>query len=143
LYVGDSISVIGLTTMHPLTLMMIVGISIQGFAECFISPRFLEYFSLLAPKGQEGLYLGFSHLHSFISALVGFIMSGFLLDAYCPDPKTLAPNLTAVERAAVYSQAHHIWYYFAAIGFAAAIAMFIFRSTTDRIDRAAAVHTGA
>ena len=41
---------------------MIVGIALQGFSESFISPRYLEYFSLQAPKGEEGLYLGFSHL---------------------------------------------------------------------------------
>ena len=49
---------------------------LQGLAESFISPRFLEFFSLQAPKGEEGMYLGFSHLHSFISSILGF---GFLL----------------------------------------------------------------
>ena len=120
--------------MHPLTVMMITGIAIQGLAECFISPRFLEYFSYQAPKGEEGVYLGFSHLHSFFSALVGFIMSGFLLDAYCPDPNTLPAGLSAVEKAAYYSDAHLIWYYFLAIGMIAAIALFIFKYVTERID---------
>lgn len=46
--------------MHPVAFMMVVGIVFQGLAETFISPRFLEYFSLQAPKGEEGLYLGFS-----------------------------------------------------------------------------------
>ncbi|HPF69919.1 MAG TPA: MFS transporter, partial [Candidatus Krumholzibacteria bacterium] len=41
--------------MHPVTFMMIVGIAFQGVAESFISPRFLEYFSLQAPKGEEGM----------------------------------------------------------------------------------------
>ena len=132
---GPSVSPLG--GMHPFTVMMIVGIAIQGFAECFISPRFLEYFSLQAPKGQEGLYLGFSHLHSFISALAGFFMSGFLLDAYCPDPEKLPAGLTAVQKAAYYDQAHHIWYYFAGIGLIAAVAMWVFRSVTNRLDELA------
>ena len=55
--------------MHPVAFMMVVGIVFQGLAETFISPRFLEYFSLQAPKGEEGLYLGFSHLHSFLSSI--------------------------------------------------------------------------
>ena len=54
--------------MSNITLMMIAGIVIQALAECFISPRYLEYFSLQAPKGEEGMYLGFSHLHSFLSS---------------------------------------------------------------------------
>lgn len=133
--VGNSISIFGLFDIHPLTLMLIVGIAIQGLAECFISPRFLEYFSLQAPKGEEGAYLGFSHLHSFFSALAGFIMSGFLLDAYCPDPKTLPAGLTELERAAYYSNAHVIWYYFLAIGLTAAVALFVFRYVTEKNDR--------
>ncbi|MBI1937084.1 MAG: MFS transporter [Ignavibacteriales bacterium] len=132
---GNSISIFGLFDMHPLTLMLIIGIAIQGLAECFISPRFLEYFSLQAPKGEEGAYLGFSHLHSFFSALAGFIMSGFLLDAYCPDPKTLPAGLTELERAAYYSNAHVIWYYFLAIGLTAAVALFVFRYVTGKADQ--------
>lgn len=132
---GDQITVLWFVTLHPLTVMMIIGIAIQGIAECFISPRFLEYFSLHAPKGEEGLYLGFSHLHSFFSAIIAFFLSGFLLDAYCPDPKTLPEGLSAAARAAYYADAHKIWYYFAAIGLVAAIALFFFRYITNKIDR--------
>ncbi|KAF0151051.1 MAG: major facilitator superfamily transporter [Ignavibacteria bacterium] len=132
---GDSVSVFGWFTLHPLTVMMIIGIAIQGLAECFISPRFLEYFSFQAPKGEEGVYLGFSHLHSFLSALFGFIMSGFLLDNYCPDPKTLPKGISDVQKAVYYEDAHFIWYYFLAIGIVAAIALFIFKYLTERIDK--------
>lgn len=131
---GSTIDVFGLVEMYPLTAMMILGIAIQGLAECFISPRFLEYFSIQAPKGEEGLYLGFSHLHSFFAALLGFISSGFLLDAYCPDPKTLPIGITDLEKAAYYADAHVIWYYFMAVGFISAVALFIFRYVTNRID---------
>ncbi|MBZ0177999.1 MAG: MFS transporter [Melioribacteraceae bacterium] len=131
---GPVIQIFGFLSAHPLTVMMIIGIAIQGLAECFISPRFLEYFSLQSPKGEEGLYLGFSHLHSFFSALLGFISSGFLLDAYCPDPKTLPEGLTEIQKAAYYSDAHVIWYYFLAVGLVSALALFIFRLVTNRID---------
>jgi MFS family permease len=131
---GPMVSVFGLFSAYPLTIMMIVGISIQGLAECFISPRFLEYFSLQAPKGEEGLYLGFSHLHSFISAVLGFISSGFLLDAYCPDPKTLPADLTEIQRAAVYADAHVIWYYFIGVGLVSAVSLVIFKFVTEKRD---------
>ncbi|NLT50853.1 MAG: peptide MFS transporter [Ignavibacteria bacterium] len=132
---GNSIS-LGFANLvfHPLTIMLIVGISLQGLAECFISPRFLEYFSLQAPKGEEGLYLGFSHLHSFVSAVLGFSLSGFLLDKYCPDPSTLPAGLTEIQKAAYYSDAHFIWYYFVAIGIISAISLLIFRIVTKKID---------
>lgn len=132
---GSSVDILGVI-FHPLTLMMILGISIQGLAECFISPRFLEYFSFMAPKGEEGIYLGFSHLHSFLSALIGFGLSGFLLEAYCPDPHTLPQGISAIEKAAYYSHAHYIWYYFLAIGFVAGIALWIFKVVTEKRDLA-------
>ena len=102
---------------------MITGIAIQALAECFISPRYLEYFSLQAPKGEEGLYLGFSHLHSFLSSILGFGLSGFLLAKYCPEP-TLFESSEAWQAATV--NAHYIWYWFAAIGMISAIALIIY-----------------
>jgi MFS family permease len=110
--------------------MMIAGIVVQGLAECFISPRYLEYFSLQAPKGEEGLYLGFSHLHSFLSSILGFGISGYLLTAYAPDPTLLS----AEQLVHAYDHAHYIWYYFAAIGLTAALALVVYRKVFDRID---------
>jgi dipeptide/tripeptide permease len=132
---GPAVSFFGMFDLHPLTVMMIVGIAIQGLAECFISPRFLEYFSFQAPKGEEGLYLGFSHIHSFVSAIVGFGLSGFLLTKYCPDPNTLPLGISEIERASYYANAHYIWYYFVAIGLVSAVSLLIFKVVTERIDR--------
>lgn len=118
--------------MHPVAFMMVVGIMFQGLAETFISPRFLEYFSLQAPKGEEGLYLGFSHLHSFLSSLFGFGLSGYLLDKYCPEPALF--NSTAEWTAAI-SHAHYIWYYFGAIALTSAVALIVYGQITKRIDK--------
>lgn len=109
--------------LNPITFMMIIGIAFQALAECFISPRYLEYFSLQAPKGEEGLYLGFSHLHSFLSSILGFGLSGFLLAKYCPDP-TLYESVELWQAATI--NAHYIWYWFAAIGMISAISLIIY-----------------
>ena len=124
---GDTM---GFTNMHPVAFMMIVGIGFQGLAESFISPRFLEYFSFQAPKGEEGLYLGFSHLHSFFSSILGFGLSGFLLQKYCPDPLLL----TDTEKLTAYDNAHYIWYYFVAIALFSAISLIIYGKVMSRID---------
>lgn len=115
-----------------ITLMLILGIIVQALAECFISPRYLEYFSLHAPKGEEGMYLGFSHLDSFLSSVFGFGIAGVLLTKYCPDP-ALFETREAWEAASVH--AHYIWYYFAAIGLVAAIALLIFSKITRQLDK--------
>lgn len=112
--------------------MMVAGIVIQALAECFISPRYLEYFSLQAPKGEEGMYLGFSHLDSFLSSILGFGLSGILLTKYCPDPM-LFESHEAWQAASVH--AHYIWYYFAGIGLIAALALLIFAKVTESIDK--------
>jgi len=128
---------------HPVAFMMIVGIGFQGLAECYISPRFLEYFSLQAPKGEEGLYLGFSHIHSFISALIGFVISGLMLDRWCPDPRTLTAPEQAQRLAALagegvmpeaYQHAHYMWFVFVGIAMFSALALIVFGRVTKRID---------
>lgn len=124
--------------LHPVAFMMIVGIAFQALAECFISPRYLEYFSLQAPAGEEGLYLGFSHLHSFFSYLFAFGLSGFLLDSYCPDPRLFMNEAGVVDTVAyadATQHAHYIWYVFVAIGAISAIALFFYARITRNMDR--------
>lgn len=129
-FTGNSVSIFGLFSAHPITVMLILGIVVQGLAECFISPRYLEFFSLQAPKGEEGLYLGFSHLHSFLSSILGFGISGYLLTAYVPDPATL----TAQQLVTAYDKAYMVWYYFAAIGLTAGVALLFYRWYYGRKD---------
>lgn len=130
-----------LLPMHPVTLAMLTGIALQGFAECFLSPRYLEYASKQAPKDQEALYLGYAHLNNFFAWLVGYILSGYLLDAFCPDPK----KLSALEQAhyqvamrvggplpAAYAHAHYLWFVFVAIGVVAFVALLVFQLLTRR-----------
>jgi len=74
------------------------------------------------------LYLGFAHLHSFFAAVIGFAVSGYLLNAYCPDPRTLTPELMTHA----YDNAHYIWYYFAGIGVVATLAMALYGRWTTR-----------
>ena len=124
--------------------MVIIGIALQGLAECFLSPKFLEYASKQAPPGEEGLYMGYQHLTTFFAWLLGFGISGHLLAAYCPDPATLPSDVQEMRLAAIesggqlpeaYAHAHYIWYAFAGIGFAALVAMLGFKLITDAIDR--------
>lgn len=122
---------LGIVSMHPIAIMMVIGIALQALAESFISPRYLQFFSLQAPKGEEGLYLGFSHLHSFLASILGFGLSGYLLSKYCPEPK-LFETREAWELASV--NAHYIWYYFAAIALTSAISLIIYGYVIKRLD---------
>lgn len=132
---GNQINLPSILGMHPVAFMMIIGIGMQALAECFISPRYLEYFSLQAPEGEEGLYLGFSHLHSFFSFMFAFVTGGFLLDKYCPDPRLFMDAngvVDTISYAAATAHAHYIWYYFVGIGVVSAVALILYAYVTRR-----------
>ncbi|MBL7075239.1 MFS transporter [candidate division KSB1 bacterium] len=148
---GLSVKIIGAVAFHPITVVVMVGIALQGLAECFLSPRFLEYASKQAPEGEVGLYMGYSHLTTFFAWLFGFAISGYLLDAFCPDPKTLPMAVQEQRLAALagqapmpeaYAHAHYIWYVFAAIGVFAFLMLLVFRTVTDWMDKRARREVG-
>ena len=121
-------------TAHPVTVAMVLGIALQGFAECFLSPRYYEFASKQAPPGQEGLYMGYAHINTFFAWFTGFVLSGYLLEAYCPDPAKLsaadqAARLLALSGAgpmpAPYAHAHVIWWVFASVGAVAFAALMV------------------
>jgi dipeptide/tripeptide permease len=141
LFHGD-LSVFGLA-VPPITAMMVAGIALQGFAECFLSPKYLEFASRQAPPGREGLYLGYAHLNTFFAWFFGFVFAGYLLRAFCPDPSTLPE---AVQQAhalylagqgplpEAYARAHYLWYAFAGVGALSLVAMLVFIVVTRRLD---------
>ena len=144
---GYEVSIFGWFSLHPITLMTIIGIGLQGLAECFLSPKFLEYASKQAPEGQVGLYLGYQHLTTFFSWTLTAVLSGYLLDWYCPDPQKIAktdPEAYTQWQAAIetgspmpeaYAHAHYIWFVWAGVGVAAFVGLMIFKYVTNAIDR--------
>jgi len=144
---GRSISILGLFSLHPVTIMVMIGIGLQGLAECFLSPKFLEYASKQAPEGEVGLYLGYQHLTTFFAWAFGFAASGHLLDRFCPNPTTLTPEVQQARLDAIangtalpeaYAHAHYIWIFFAGVGFVAFGGLLVFKFVTNWIDKSRA-----
>ncbi len=137
---------VGLGTVFDCVVgMLIVGIALQGVAECFLSPKFLEYASKQAPPGEVGLYMGYQHLTTSIAWPIAFVLSGYLFESLCPDPRLLSPEDFAQWKMAVetgsrlpeaYAHAHWMWFAFSAVGVLAFIGLWIFKYVTSRIDRA-------
>lgn len=139
---GRQISFGGMLSLHPVVLAMIVGVAIMSLAECFLSPKFMEFASKQAPPGEVGLYMGYTGLSTCIAWFLGFVISGELLDKYCPDPAKLSAELQQQRLAAiasggplpeVYAHAHYIWYVFAGIGAAAFLALLLFSYMSHRL----------
>jgi dipeptide/tripeptide permease len=51
--------------------LMVASFAMCALAELFTSPRMYEYVGALAPKGQEGLFLGYANLPLAIGSLAG------------------------------------------------------------------------
>jgi dipeptide/tripeptide permease len=143
-WAGNSVSLPFGVSLHPVTLMVIIGIAMIGLAECFLSPKFMEFASKQAPEGQVAQYMGFQNLSSSIAWFFGFLISGFLLDWYCPDPGKLSSAAHAQWEAAIasggampdaYARAHYIWYAFFGLGQCAFAALMAFKLVTNAIDR--------
>ena len=139
---SGNLEILGVS-IHPITAMMVVGIAIQGLAECFLSPKWLEFASKQAPPGKEGTFLGFAHMNTFFAWVFGFIFSGYLLRQYCPEPTTLSEPLQAAHRAylagqgplpEVYAQAHYLWYAYAGVGVVSLLALVLYIRVTRRLD---------
>jgi dipeptide/tripeptide permease len=135
-----NIQIAGLS-VHPITLMMVIGIAIQGFAECFLSPKYLEYASHQAPPGREGLYLGYAHMNTFFAWLFGFIVAGYLLRAFVPDPSKLPPAVQQqhtlwlqgqAPMPDAYMHAHYLWYAFAGVGALSFLLLLVYIYVTSR-----------
>jgi dipeptide/tripeptide permease len=53
------------------SVFLVLTVAMIAFGELFASARTFEYIGALAPKGQEGLFLGYANLPMAIGALVG------------------------------------------------------------------------
>ncbi|MBM4353688.1 MAG: peptide MFS transporter [Deltaproteobacteria bacterium] len=51
--------------------LIVLSVALVAFGELFTSARMFEYIGALAPKGQEGLFLGYANLPTAIGALIG------------------------------------------------------------------------
>ena len=53
------------------SLFVVMTVALIAFGELFASSRLYEYIGSLAPKGQEGLFLGYANLPMAIGSLIG------------------------------------------------------------------------
>lgn len=57
-------------------IVCILGIFVFSVGEMLSSPKKLEYFASLSPKGQEGLYMGYANIPVAIGWIVGNVFAG-------------------------------------------------------------------
>ena len=77
LYSGD------IATAHYI--MAILFIVVLSIGEIIWSPKLSEYTATVAPKGQEGTYLGFTMIPWFLAKTIVSLLSGHMLTRWCPE----------------------------------------------------------
>jgi POT family proton-dependent oligopeptide transporter len=67
-------------------MVLIASIASMAVGEMMASPRIYEYIGAIAPKGQEGLYLGYANLPIAIGSLFGGPLGGRLFERFISEP---------------------------------------------------------
>ena len=80
------------------SLFVVMTVALIAFGELFASARLYEYIGSLAPKGQEGLFLGYANLPMAIGSLVGGPAGAWLFNkVMCAGAVKLPSGLLALD----------------------------------------------
>jgi len=105
------------------TLFITLTVGLIAFGELFTSARTYEFIGALAPKGQEGLFLGYANLPLAIGALVGGPAGAFIFhDIMCKNAVKLDSGL--LELSPFWNSMG--WIILMGIGFISAFSMWLY-----------------
>jgi hypothetical protein len=76
--------------VDPIYISITLFVFFFSIGEAIWSPRLYQYTAAIAPKGQEGTYMALSLLPYFVAKLGVGLMSGRMLERWCPSDGTLA-----------------------------------------------------
>lgn len=105
------------------TLFITLTVGLIAFGELFTSARTYEYIGALAPKGQEGLFLGYANLPLAIGALIGGPAGAFIFhEIMCKNAIKLDSGL--LELSPFWNSMG--WIILMGIGFISAFSMWLY-----------------
>ncbi len=111
------------------SVFVIMTVALIAFSELFTSPRMYEYIGALAPKGQEGLFLGYANLPLAIGSLFGGPVGAFIFNDIMARGATKRPDglldLDPTQNALG-------WVVLMAIGLASALSMWLFNRWLEK-----------
>jgi dipeptide/tripeptide permease len=114
----------------PLGSMFIVlTVAMIAFGELFTSARTYEYIGALAPKGQEGLFLGYANLPMAIGSLVGGPAGAFIFNEIMCHNAVMRPD-KLLDLDPTWNAAG--WLILMAIGLISALSMWLYNGWLRR-----------
>jgi dipeptide/tripeptide permease len=115
------------------SVFIVLTVALIAFAELFASARTYEYIGALAPKGQEGLFLGYANLPMAIGSLVGGPVGAFIFNRImCNGATKLDSGLLELQP----TWATAGWMVLMVIGLASAASMWWFNHWVEKQDAA-------
>jgi len=77
-------------------IFMLISIASMAVGEMLASPRIYQYIGAIAPKGQEGVYLGYANLPLALGTIVGAPLGGMLFELFVSRPTQAGHPMKAV-----------------------------------------------
>ena len=124
IFIEGGVRSLSLGDFVPLgTLFITLTVALIAFGELFTSARTYEYIGGLAPKGQEGLFLGYANLPLAIGALIGGPAGAFIFhEVMCNGAVQLESGLLELDP--FWNSMG--WIILMLIGFASALSMWLY-----------------
>jgi len=97
-------TVYGLSIKKAHYLMALLCMVLVTIGEVVWSPKLYEYTAAIAPKGQEGAYLGLSLVPWFLAKTLVSALSGHLLERWSPEKVTINGVTETLQQAMVAHQ---------------------------------------
>ena len=123
IYTAGGVKAITAVGLPVGAIFIISTVALIAFSELFASPRMYEWVGALAPKGQEGLFLGYANLPLALGALAGGPVGAWIFNEIMCKGATTRPDglldLVPANNAAG-------WLILMAIGFVSAISMWFY-----------------
>ncbi|MBZ5639230.1 MAG: MFS transporter [Acidobacteriia bacterium] len=111
------------------SVFVILTVALIAVGELFTAARTFEWIGAMAPKGQEGLFLGYANLPTAIGALIsGWIGAYIFNEIMCDGASTRPDGLLDVRPGAVATG----WLLLMGIGFASAAGMWLYNLWLER-----------
>ncbi len=129
IYAAGGPSALAANWLPIASVFIILTVALIALGELFTSPRMYEYIGALAPKGQEGLFLGYANLPIALGALLSGPLGAFVFNEVMVKGATKRPDglleLVPANNAAG-------WSILMAIGCASAISLWLYNRWLER-----------
>jgi MFS family permease len=85
-------------------IMAFISMVIVTIGEVSWSPKLYEYTAAIAPKGQEGTYLGLSLVPWFLAKTLASVFSGHMLEYWSPEKYPVRGGMVPLQEAMIHNE---------------------------------------